>query len=191
VFSPDGRVLAVAEEADIGGLSLYFALGKPTAPGKKGRAVRLLDAPTSEERTQLEARWWSSIDAPVFSPDGRFVAASGSYLPYRGLALNELKVWSAGTGREEATLRGYSAPLFSPDGKTLAAVNGGAMYGGPVTLWDVPLPTRAWRLAGMSALWVLVTLVVCRRYMARWQKRAGPAQRTPPGPPGPDVRNER
>jgi hypothetical protein len=155
----------VAEDYDLGGLSLIFATDQP-----KGRAVRLLEAATLEERVRLEAPGWSSIDPPLFSPDGKFVAASGSYLPFRGLAVNELKVWDAEAGREEATLRGYSAPLFSPDGKSLAAINGGSRLGGPVTVWDVPVPPRTWRLLGVTALWLLAPLLGYRWYNTRKRK---------------------
>jgi WD40 repeat protein len=163
-ISPDGRVLAMTEDADIGGMSLLFAAGQPGTPETKGRAVRLLDPTTLEERGRLKADRWSSIDPPIFSPDGKFVAASGSYLPFRGLALNELKVWDANTGQEEATLRGYSMPHFSPDGKKLAAIKGGSRFGGSVTVWDVPIPSRTWRFVGVLAVWVAVPLLGRKGY---------------------------
>ncbi len=170
--SPDGRVLAMTEDADIGGMSLLFTAGRPGTPETKGRAVRLLAPATLEERGRLEAHWWSSIDPPIFSPDGKFVAAGGSYLPFRGLAWNELKVWDADTGREEATLRGFSTPLFSPDGKTLAAVQGGSRFAGSVTVWDVPIPSRTWRFLGVLALWIAVPLLGRKGYNAwRHKKR--------------------
>jgi hypothetical protein len=85
--------------------------------------------------------------------------------------LNEVKVWDAGTGQEEATLRGYSAPLFSPGGNSLAAIGGGTLHGGSVTVWDMPVPTRAWRLAGAIALWALVPLAVRKWRVARRRKK--------------------
>jgi len=150
VFSSDGKWMALATHFDPGLFSM-LAPADPHAKSKPATAVKLVDLATRQEQTTLEATWWSSIDQPVFSPCGRLVAVSGSYLPIRGIGLNEVKVWETETGRLLGTLRGYRGPVFSRDGRTLAAAKNGA-----VTLWDVPLPSRAWHLAGGSVLWMLL-----------------------------------
>jgi WD40 repeat protein len=173
-FSPDGQVVAVPDDDEFSaGLSFLTVTGQ-TASGKKELGVSLLDVETLQERARLEARWSSSIDAPVFSPDGRLVVASGSFLPIRWteLNLNEVKIWDTATGREVVTLHRYRAPLFSPDGQSLVAVCGGEppFIGGSITVWDVPVPTRTWRLAGVVFVWTLLPILALIWFLARRRK---------------------
>jgi WD40 repeat protein len=72
-------------------------------------------------------------DDPVFSvswsPDGKTLASAS--------ADTTVKLWEAGTGKEQATLKGHTAAVSSvswgPDGKTLAS----ASFDKTVRLWDV------------------------------------------------------
>src|SRR6516225_6916213 len=71
------------------------------------------------------------VDRTVLSPDGKILASGGG--DTRG---GELKLWDAPTGKEIASLPGYTdsmyALVFSPDGKTLASAGFST-----VQVWDV------------------------------------------------------
>jgi WD40 repeat protein len=70
----------------------------------------LLGSKTPEAITNLALRRWDSAVQPVFSPDGRVLAAAA---PGRGVRLWETSTGQARAGRD---LEGYPV-AFSPDGK--------------------------------------------------------------------------
>lgn len=119
VLSPDGKTAAT--------------LGDDRG---EGNVVRLWDTTTGKEQRVLgrvKIKKGGLRIAPVFSPDGKLLAAAGS-------GDETVFLWDVATGKERGRwrkLRGFIADLaFSPAGKGLAAVSGEP---GERTLryWDV------------------------------------------------------
>ncbi|KAA6213902.1 hypothetical protein CP973_32525 [Streptomyces albofaciens JCM 4342] len=108
-FAPDGRTLAITENA-----------------GNRG-TVRLRDAATLEETARFTGRSFP-IFAAAFSPDGKTLATSGTD--------HDILLWDVPGRRQAGTLRGHASSVtslaFSRDG-TLAS--GGD--DDTVRLWDV------------------------------------------------------
>ncbi|MDE0019810.1 MAG: PQQ-binding-like beta-propeller repeat protein [Candidatus Poribacteria bacterium] len=72
----------------------------------------------------------SEIMSLSFSPDGRSVASSCSYIWLTDYAI---RIWDVSTGEEKRHIRAYSEPsVFSPDGRTIAGVN----YDDTILVWD-------------------------------------------------------
>ena len=109
-FSPDGQILAVADEE---GVTYLWNVAS-------GRRMAVLPDPGRQ----------ASVDSVAFSPDGKVLAA--------GDGDGSTYLWSTATGKRIATLPhpGHQASVdsvaFSPDGKTLATGDGdGSTY-----LWN-------------------------------------------------------
>ena len=80
----------------------------------------------------------SLVNSVAFSLDGRTLASLGG-------RDSTIKLWDVATGREIATLTGYSV-AFSPDGKTLAFGSGDDT----IKLWDVATGREIATLTGYS-----------------------------------------
>jgi WD40 repeat protein len=111
VFSPDGKGLATG-----------------------GRTpVQLWDAERGTELRKLQGRRPEGAFVHCFSPDGKLLAAAGSYLA-RDTALH---VWEVATGKEVLAPEGHTDTVmciaFSADGKTI--LTGSADW--RVHLWDM------------------------------------------------------
>src|SRR5258708_32984953 len=86
-----------------------------------------------------------SVFVLAYSPDGKYLA--GACGNHSGADAGEVKIWEASSGREVATLGGYTACLwsvsFSPDGTRLATASGRYATGKPqdahgeVRVWDM------------------------------------------------------
>jgi len=115
-FSPDGKVLAVAE-----------------FPGM----IRLWDVPSGRERLTIKAPAWTP-GAIAFSPEGKRFAAGLWTGAVNGVSPpgNDVVIWDAATGNLAQTLKGHSdgvlAVAFSPDGRLL--VSGG--MDGTARVWE-------------------------------------------------------
>ena len=108
-FSPDGHWLAVGGAEP--GVILYD-LQSPNAKHVPGMPV-------------------GGVNALVFSPDGRMLAASSSLH-------REVFLWDIGAGRERARLRGHASSVaclaIARDGRSLAS---GGQYDGTIIIWDI------------------------------------------------------
>ena len=80
----------------------------------------------------------SLVNSVAFSLDGRTLASLGG-------RDSTIKLWDVATGREIATLTGYSL-VFSPDGRTLASLGGS----NTIKLWDVATRREIATLTGHS-----------------------------------------
>jgi WD40 repeat protein len=121
-FSPDGRRLVVSPSA-LGGVTVY-------------------DAETGEEALSFEAPK-GGVASPVFSPDGKRVAACG---------IDGIRMWNV-TSREPVAFwpseRMFGGRLaFNQDGKHLAR----AGYGGIAEVWDTATGRKVQTFKGHSGV---------------------------------------
>jgi WD40 repeat protein len=161
VFSPDGKVLALAEQSG----TVYLL------EGGTGRLVHQLKAPTL-------------VNALAFSPDGRTVAAGGWRQRPPG-AESHIVFWETSTGQQRRALRSDEAPVqalaYSPDGKVLAAGNRDTT----VLLWDADgRPPSGDRPAKLSAealdrLWSDLAGDAAKAYGAIVRLSAAPGDAVP------------
>jgi WD40 repeat protein len=117
-LSPNGKLLALADD----------------------RTVRLWDILAEKEVAAFEHD--TPISAPVFSPDGKTIAAGWSKAgPKPGSRLGVGTLWDIATGKQGLTMETgpgrLSGLAFSPDGKLLAGATSDFPLIGDVTLWDV------------------------------------------------------
>jgi WD40 repeat protein len=148
-FSPDGRVLALADDA-VGTVKLWdVASGKERATLRGNRSpvhavafsgdgitlasvsgdgtVRLWDMNARTTRVTLQVATWYRHCVAI-SPDGKSLAVGGEW--------DKIRLWDMVTGKERRAIRGHgyvNCLAFSPDGKTLAS----GFYFSAGTLWDV------------------------------------------------------
>ncbi|HAB15855.1 MAG TPA: hypothetical protein DCE44_05330 [Verrucomicrobiales bacterium] len=157
LFSPDGRMLAVADE--FGRIALWNLAGHL----KAGKLVRPRRPPIeySVLRFSPDGRWlvnpggrlptqvWSvtdqalvaelhdtaRVDCAVFSPDGRWLAIAGGDA--------SIRLWETSHWQKVRTLRGHTDPIvsvdISPDGRLLAS----GARNGEVKLWSMEEPATA------------------------------------------------
>jgi serine/threonine protein kinase/WD40 repeat protein len=115
---PVARLLLNAEGTRL------FASGGPALTEGKG-ATTLWNAATGERVAVLDPN--TVLRAAAFSPDGRWLAASGKH--------GAVRIWDAATGTDTGTLLGHSADVkdlaFHPEGNLLAS----ASDDGTVRLW--------------------------------------------------------
>jgi WD40 repeat protein len=158
VFSPDGKVLAIAAGSEVEfvdpatgkvvsrhrganghvGCVAYSPDGKTFALGALDNTIRLWDVATDKE-TDLGNGHRTAVGAVVYSSNGKLIATSA--------ASGAIRLWDSTTGKELRRLvrpwpikRGASAPLF-PGAATLAFTKAGKVLAaawpdGVVCLWD-------------------------------------------------------
>lgn len=102
LFSPDGKT--IASFSGYGSVQLRDA--------RTGKVIRELQASTKKD----DERLWH----PVFSPDGRFLAACVGWK-------NEVKVWDVAAGKLSCTPTGkssFASVAFTPDNQSLVTTQG-------------------------------------------------------------------
>lgn len=137
----DGYILGLAPLPD--GSAFVTSLQQRDKGITQGSLIRLWNVETDATRGTFEAPDRFEARHIVVSPDGNFVAASGT--AYSGDTTTNTTIgtrvhlWDAQTGELLQTIREESpnvSPLaFSPDGKTLATAGDNIQK---VKLWDVP-----------------------------------------------------
>jgi RNA polymerase sigma factor (sigma-70 family) len=160
VYSPDGKVLAVATTdrtvhmRDAGSGDILSVLrghtrpvnclafspdGMTLASGSDDATVKCWNWPAGEETRTLTGHA-GPVDALAFTPDGQQLASGGDDAT--------LRIWDTATGKERIALPGppgaIRALAVAPDGQTLAS--GGA--GQAVTIWDLATQQEARSLKG-------------------------------------------
>ena len=110
-LAPDGKVLVVVTRA---GNQMAFAM-------------RLFDLNTKKELWSTNLSFWGYGAAPIFSADGRTLAAHSNH--------DAAKIWDVTTGKERGVYSSfYTGPLaLAPDGKSIAVTK----QGGQVSVYDV------------------------------------------------------
>jgi serine/threonine protein kinase/WD40 repeat protein len=162
LFSPDGRVLVIADEE---GLVAFWNLAErrkrgvlTNAPGSLGVLRFSADgrwlvnpggkSPTqiwsAEDRTLVaELRDSVVVDRAVFSADGRWLATVGGE--------PSVRLWETSSWQKTRTLHGHTDPItavdFSPNGKLLAT----GARNGEVKLWPLDEPPTAPERASFPA----------------------------------------
>jgi WD40 repeat protein len=135
VWDGDGRLLLGVRDHPSAVIGVAFSPdGRRLVSGDFGGTVKVRDVETGK------VLWETGTSNPsasaTFSPDGRWVAATGG----------KVRVWDAATGAEVHTLTGNPGALscvrFSPDGQRLVA------GGNEIILWDVTTGQEALRLKG-------------------------------------------
>lgn len=127
-FSPDGKYLAVASNADeISTINKYGGI-ESGGGGKGGSRVKVYAAETGDLVVQLYGHV-GSVSSLAFSPDGRLLVTAAE-------TETDIKVWEVGNWTERVTIHARcpwaNAVAFAPDGKLLAV----AHMDGEVGLWD-------------------------------------------------------
>ena len=155
-FSPDSRLIAsgkgdrvllwdvntaeLMETLNAEGLNVrsiaFNQNGSTLASGNSDNTLLLWDMATKQQKTEiivppLESNIRSEIGNVTFSPDGNTLASSGGHKDY------SVYLWSVGTGKLKATLKGHIKDVqsiaFSPNGNTLASCGSDET----IKLWDV------------------------------------------------------
>jgi WD40 repeat protein len=129
-FSPDGKLLAIAEFPGI---------------------IRLWDVPGGRERLTIKAPAWTP-GVIAFSPDGRRLAAGLWTASVNGVSPpgNGIMIWHVATGKPVLRLNGHNdaveAVAFSLNGKLLASGGGDPVVN--VGTSPGPVRGRCWKFPG-------------------------------------------
>lgn len=177
-WSPDGGAFVFIERyvrSQLTQLSFPGQLTPPTIRGSYENVeevdLKLLDAETAKRKVKVEdvqntfygrlAWLFARLQNPVFSPDGKMIAA---------ISGEEVVVWNVATGKKMRTLKKLNgqptAIAFSPDNRFVAvAATKGAMPGGEseISILDVATGKSVNRLTGKN------DVIACLQFVVRGQ----------------------
>jgi WD40 repeat protein len=177
-WSPDGNALALIERyvrRQLTQLGIPGAFNQQMSiPGfemVEEVDLKLLDAETGQRKVKVDdvdksfygrAVWlFGRLEDPVFSPDGKMLAA---------IFGEEVVLWSVETGRKVRTLKKLggrpTAIAFSPDNRRVAvARQKGAMPGGEseISIWEIASGKAVNRLKGKN------DAIACLQFVVRGQ----------------------
>ena len=177
-WSPDGNSFALVERYVRLHLTQFSPMSaanqqivRPDFDSVEEVDLKLLDAETGQRRVKMQdvertfyrrIAWvFGRLDDPLFSPDGKTMAA---------IFGEEVVLWNVATGKKLRTLKklnGWaSAIAFSPDNRLLAVASvKGAMEGGDseISVWDIATGKAVNRLKGRN------DQVACIQFVVRGQ----------------------
>jgi WD40 repeat protein len=163
-FSPDGKILALADSGGHNALLVEVATGKRLLQIKKDKAIfsvavshdgkilatggledtiRLWEIATGKQISELKGHGYG-VEYVQFSPDDRILAA---------VTGKDLQLWDLATSKEIRRIVdscvGPTHSRFSPDGKTIAVAKNDIIY-----LWDVSTGKMVRRFIGHGS-WLI------------------------------------
>lgn len=167
-LSPDGRFVAHVRDGSLAA----FSSGERADVDE----IRIIDVATDRELRRFQVHGLNTANAPLFTPDGRFVALVVEEPGEDSAA--RVEIWDVATGRSTRMLTGIRSGLhalaISKNGSVVADAR--SLAGEPLTLsaWDV---VRGRQVGTMRALqtdgYLQVAVSASGQFLASWISSLG------------------